>query len=253
MYRCRLGGARSSYAGAGCLVIALLIAAALVVGPASSEGRVAYQQHCASCHGADLRGGPSGPTLRGVGAADVDFWVGTGRMPAAVPWIQVSHRGVQFPQNTVDAIVAYVTSVAPGGPPIPAVVSNGDPQRGRTLFEENCMHCHGAAGHGASIGYENWAPSLDRATVIQVAEAVRVGPGEMPAFGEVQVGRTDLDDLVTYLSQQRAEQQTVGLPVASGGPVPEGLIGWLAAVSLALLAYAFSRSKKRLNDDTPAP
>ena len=54
-----------------------------------SAGRLLFAQTCTSCHGNDANGvGPEGqatigPNLQGVGAATVDFWVSTGRMPAA--------------------------------------------------------------------------------------------------------------------------------------------------------------------------
>ena len=53
-----------------------------------SAGRLLFAQTCSSCHGNDANGvGPDGqatigPNLQGVGAATVDFWVSTGRMPA---------------------------------------------------------------------------------------------------------------------------------------------------------------------------
>jgi ubiquinol-cytochrome c reductase cytochrome c subunit len=204
----------------------------------TGPGRKLYTEYCASCHGVDLRGGPNAPTLRGVGAAGADFWVSTGRMPAAVPWLQVGHRGAQSYLTPAEQslIVRYVAAASPG-PPIPTVVTDGDPVRGRTLFQENCMHCHGVDAGGASIGRENWAPSLSHATVTQVAEAIRIGPGEMPQFGEHQIDRTDLDDIATYLTQQRGAGDFSGLPVPAGGAVPEGLYGWLVAGALALFAF----------------
>ena len=54
-----------------------------------SAGRLLFAQTCSSCHGNEANGvGPDGqatigPNLQGVGAATVDFWVSTGRMPAA--------------------------------------------------------------------------------------------------------------------------------------------------------------------------
>lgn len=206
------------------------------------QGRTAYQQICASCHGADLRGSVNGPSLRGVGAAAVDFWVGTGRMPAAVPWIQVTHRGAQLPQGTIDALVAYVTSVQPGGEPIPRVTAGGDLRHGRALYEQNCQHCHGTSGNGASIGGADWAPSLYRATITQVAEAVRIGPGNMPRFGERQIGPPALDDVAGYVISLQTESARRAVPLRTSGPVPEGLLGWLAVGLLCALAYAFSRA-----------
>jgi len=224
----------------------VLFLAAAMLSPELNAGRLAYTERCATCHGADLRGGPNAPSLRGVGAAAVDFWVGTGRMPAAVPWLEVGHRGAQMPERTIAAIVAYVTATAPGGPQIPLVASDGDAAHGRELFRENCMHCHGVNAGGAAVGGRTWAPDLDRATVVHVAEAIRIGPGEMPRFGEHQLDQHDLDDVVTYLSQRRAESPGSALPLSTSGPVPEGLLGWLSAGALALLAYAFSAPVKEL-------
>lgn len=222
---------------------AVFLAAAMLSAELNA-GRLAYTERCATCHGADLRGGPNAPSLRGVGAAAVDFWLGTGRMPAAVPWLEVGHRGAQMPDATIAAIVAYVTATAPGGPAIPLVASDGDAAHGRELFRENCMHCHGVNAEGAAVGDRQWAPELDRATVVQVAEAIRTGPEEMPRFGDHQLDQRDLDDLVTYLSVRRSEPSIVVLPLASSGPVPEGLLGWLSAGALALLAFAFSTPSK---------
>ena len=218
----------------------MFVAAVMALVPV--DGHAAYVQQCASCHGVDLRGGVDGPPIRGVGAADVDFWVGTGRMPAAVPWIEVGHRGAQLPPATIAAIVAYVVSVQPGGPPIPIVTTDGDPHRGQTLFRQNCVACHGANAAGAAIGDRQWAPPLDRATAVQVGEAIRVGPAEMPRFGETQLAPSAVDDIATYLAAQRAAGPN-GLPARSSGPVPEGLLGWIAAGLLAVLAYAFSATR----------
>jgi ubiquinol-cytochrome c reductase cytochrome c subunit len=101
------------------------------------------------------------------------------------------------------------------------------------------MHCHGSQGDGAAIGFLDWAPSLDHATLTEVAEAIRVGPGEMPRFGERQLSATDMNDIAGYLSAHNARPDVM-LPLATSGPVPEGLLGWLGAGLMAFLAYAFS-------------
>jgi ubiquinol-cytochrome c reductase cytochrome c subunit len=106
------------------------------------------------------------------------------------------------------------------------------------------MQCHGATVAGAAIGDQQWAPSLHSATVTQIAEAIRVGPGEMPSFGEAQLTPADVDDIVAYALAGRVAEASQGLPESTSGPVPEGLLGWLAAGALALLAYAFSPTRK---------
>lgn len=224
-------------------MFALLLA--VMLGPPTTDGRLAYQQHCASCHGSDMRGGERAPSIRGVGAADVDFMVTSGRMPAAVPWVEPDHHVAQLPQTEIAAIVAYVTSVQPGGPPIPLVLANGDARHGEKLFHENCMHCHGVDARGASIGDRQWAPPLDRAPVVQIAEAIRVGPSEMPKFDEHQLATNDVDDIVTYLSSKRATSGFTGFPLRSGNPVPDGVLGWIAAGFLVLMATVLSPIRRK--------
>jgi ubiquinol-cytochrome c reductase cytochrome c subunit len=235
-------------------IVAAILATVLAQLPAdtpSGSGRAVYVQYCSSCHGVDLRGGTNAPTLRGVGAATADFFVSTGRMPAAVPWLEIGHSG-QLPYLTPqqqDAVVRYVASASPG-PPIPIVAASGDAVRGRTLFEQNCMHCHGVDAAGGAIGRGDWAPSLDRATITQVAEAIRIGPGQMPRFGPHQIDAASLDDIATYITKQRETAGFSGLPLRSGGAVPEGLYGWLAAGSLAFFAFAFWSGDERKHDES---
>src|SRR5450631_1537060 len=49
-----------------------------------AAGKQLFQANCASCHGLNAEGRANAPSLVGVGAASVDFQVGTGRMPLAV-------------------------------------------------------------------------------------------------------------------------------------------------------------------------
>src|SRR5690606_12992710 len=52
-------------------------------------GKELFLANCAGCHGTAGEGnGAAGPSLVGVGAAAVDFQVGTGRMPLAESDIQ---------------------------------------------------------------------------------------------------------------------------------------------------------------------
>ena len=58
-----------------------------------ANGKKLFVANCATCHGANGLGiKDAGPSLAGVGAASVDFQMGTGRMPMAEP-------GVQAPGN----------------------------------------------------------------------------------------------------------------------------------------------------------
>jgi ubiquinol-cytochrome c reductase cytochrome c subunit len=149
---------------------------------------------------------------------------------------------------------AYIALVAPGGPPIPEIATSGNLEHGRVLFTQNCQHCHGVDAGGASIGDSaEWAPSLHAASITQVAEAVRVGPGYMPKFAPSQLDDPALGDLATYVISLDTAAATGAFPLNSGGPVPEGLYGWLAAGFLALLGYTFSKRSGRTPVDDSEP
>jgi ubiquinol-cytochrome c reductase cytochrome c subunit len=222
------------------LLVSLLLAA--IANPPASYGKQLYVTYCASCHGADVRGSDRGPSLVNAGMASLDFFLTTGRMPAAVPWLQVGHRGAQLNPGDIAAIEAYLAPVV-GAPSIPTVTTAGDPRRGRTLYETNCEHCHGIKGEGGALGELSWIPGLDKASVTQIAEAVRSGPGQMPRFGEKQISQQDLVDIVTYVDRFEAEgQPPTAPPFRSTGPLPEGAVGWLGVI--ALVIYVFSAWRK---------
>ena len=82
------------------------------------EGKKLFAANCATCHGLSVQGTGNGPSLIGVGAAAVDFQVGTGRMPLAMSGPQAQKRPVQFTEEQIAALAGYVASLAPG-PAIP--------------------------------------------------------------------------------------------------------------------------------------
>ncbi len=63
-------------------------AAPTAAADAVAQGKDLFIANCATCHGVAAQGTKSGPSLVGVGAASVDFQVGTGRMPLAGPNVQ---------------------------------------------------------------------------------------------------------------------------------------------------------------------
>jgi quinol---cytochrome-c reductase cytochrome c subunit len=232
------------------LPLAMLLLAAATGMPAS-RGQDLYDTYCAACHAAQKWGGPNGPSLRGVGLASVDFYLTTGRMPAAIPWIQIEHRdersGQQLPLEDIRALEDYLAPTVAGGAAIPRVIAGGDVQHGRALYETNCQHCHNVNGGGGDLGKFSWVPALRKASINVVADAVRAGPGEMPQFGENQLSQTDLDDVAAYVMRLEAPGgANVAPPFRSTGPVPEGAVGYLAIIALVAFVFTFWRA------DTPA-
>jgi len=227
------------------VAVTLMVAAATVLGvrqrpaapaiaPSTSpngelrRGADLYALHCASCHGTAGQGTDDGVPLLGAGAAAVDFMLSTGRMPLADPRQPMVRHRLGWSRRDIDAIVAFVVSVAPGGPPIPAVhPEGGDLARGQQIFAANCAPCHGTAGQGAAIGEGADAPDLHEASPVEIAEAVRIGPDPMPAFDAGIIGQHDLDSLVRYVVFLRMPPDPGGFSLGHLGPVAEGFIAWI--------------------------
>jgi ubiquinol-cytochrome c reductase cytochrome c subunit len=221
------------------LVAGLAPAAPLASSQATAAGRgdVLYVTHCSSCHGVRGAGTPQGPPLIGAGPAAVDFMLTTGRMPMADPNQPTLRQPPRFSRAENDALVAYIASLGPGGPPIPAVhLERGNLAHGGQLFAGACAPCHGAAGQGAAVAQGQVAPSLHEATPTQIAEAVRIGPGPMPKFGDRVIDARDLDALVRYVVFLRHAPDPGGLSLGHEGPVIEGFVAWLLGLGLMLAA-----------------
>lgn len=201
-----------------------------------ARGQRLYAQSCASCHGPGGLGTTNGPSLVGVGGATVDFMVSTGRMPMANPGQQPRRSEPAFEPDEIRALVAYVVSLGPGGPEIPEVnPGQGSVSRGRQVFSANCLACHGAGAQGASVGGGRVAPPLDEPTAVQIAEAVRIGPGVMPPFPEAVIPQDDLDGLVAYIEFLNGFDGPGGVELGRVGPVMEGFIAWLIGMGLLVV------------------
>jgi ubiquinol-cytochrome c reductase cytochrome c subunit len=206
-----------------------------------AEGRLLYEQSCASCHGPAGEGTDDGPSLRRAGPASVDFMLSTGRMPLANPGLQPERQEPAFTPEQIRAIVAYVDAFGIGGTRIPSVDPDlGSLQSGQRVYAENCAACHGSAATGDSIGGNQIAPALDEATTVQLAEAIRVGPGPMPRFGETSVDARELDSLVRYLLYLRDVPNYGGLGLGRLGPVAEGFVGIVVGLGLLLLVIRYT-------------
>jgi quinol---cytochrome-c reductase cytochrome c subunit len=218
-----------------------------VAGRAATEqeaiGRQLYEASCTTCHGVDARGTASGPSLEGVGSAAVDFYLSTGRMPLANPEDQPVRQAPAFSSEEIAAIVAYLRTIVPGGPDIPSVAGGGSLPLGQQLYLNNCTGCHGAGGTGDSVGGGQIAPSLAEATDVQIAEAVRVGPGVMPKFGNRTITSADMDALVAYLLWIRDHGNDGGLSLGRAGAVAEGFVAMVIGLGVLILVVRLTGSK----------
>jgi ubiquinol-cytochrome c reductase cytochrome c subunit len=203
----------------------------------AARGQALYAESCASCHGTDARGVTArAPTLRGVGAASIDFYLRTGRMPLSRPGVEPERATPVFSRAQIDDVIAYLTGLAPGGPAIPRVdVAAGDLELGRRLFTDSCSGCHQIVAQGG-IGPGFVAPPLDDSSATEIAEAIRVGPYVMPRFGERQLDDHDVDSIARYVTEVgQHPPNDGGWGIGNVGPIPEGMVAWLLAGTALIL------------------
>ena len=207
-------------------------------------GRTLYELACTTCHGTEGEGVTDrGPSLVGVGAASADFYLSTGRMPLDRPRAQAERKRVAYTPVQIRQLVAYVASLGPG-PAIPRIpASAGNLSEGNRLYANNCAPCHSSAGAGGALGHAVYAPPLNRATPVQVAEAVRVGPGAMPVFGEEALDDEQLASVVRYVEYLRKPDDRGGLGLGHLGPIPEGFVAWVIGLGAMLMAVRWIGTK----------
>jgi mono/diheme cytochrome c family protein len=147
-------------------------------------------------------------------------------------------------EQDIRALVVYVGK-AVGDAQIPDVdPARGNLQRGRQLYGQACAACHGMNGAGAALGGQNIAVSLQGVEPIDVAEAIKIGPGQMPVgggladyeFGTAQ-STQEVDDIAAYVeSLQTRPYNRGGAPIGGKGPVPEGFVAWVIGLGILVVA-----------------
>ncbi|MCD7101883.1 cytochrome bc1 complex diheme cytochrome c subunit [Pseudoclavibacter sp. 13-3] len=206
------------------------------------EGQKLFQANCATCHGLNLQGSDAGPSLVGVGAASVDFQVGTGRMPMQMQGPQAQVKAPQFTDEQIKALAAYVASVG-SGPAIPSdittKVDTTDSEKvasGAELFRINCAMCHNVAGAGGALTEGKYAPSLMGVSETHIYEAMITGPQNMPVFNDTNLSPEEKAGIISYLKYVEKNQSPGGVDLGSLGPVSEGLFIWIFGIG-AIVAF----------------
>lgn len=219
-----------------------------------AKGRELFLVGCAFCHGQNGEGISSqtegqqiGPSLVGVGAAAVDFQVGTGRMPLAQPGQQAPRKKVVYDEEEVAALAAYVASLAPG----PAIPSEQDYSiddlteeereeaitRGSQIFLTNCTACHNFNGSGGAMPRGGYAPNLHGVEAKYIYEALLTGPQQMPNFSNGNLSPEEKRDVIAYLQSIQRTPDYGGFGLGALGPVSEGLVAWLVGIG-SLVGFA---------------
>ncbi|MFE7860387.1 c-type cytochrome [Streptomyces sp. NPDC057403] len=209
---------------------------------AIDEGKKLYSVGCATCHGTGGQGTTDGPSLVGVGAAAVDFQVGTGRMPAQQPGAQIPKKKVIYTQAEIDQLAAYIASLG-AGPSVPTKAQYGpdgaDIAKGGELFRTNCAQCHNFTGKGGALTHGKYAPPLEGVAPKHIYEAMQTGPQNMPSFPDTTLSEQNKKDIIAYLNAVNGDdtESPGGLELGGLGPVSEGLFAWVFGLG-ALIAVA---------------
>ena len=251
---------RGPLAGLLVLLLGLMLTGGLyaVFSPAQAEeqqtdaemvakGHQLFLVSCAFCHGQNGEGvrvadGSSqlGPSLVGVGAAAVDFQVGTGRMPMTQPGAQVPRKRQVFTPDEVEALAAYVASLGPG-PAIPnesdyslAGLSDEERQeaivRGGQIFLTNCTACHNFEGSGGAMPNGGYAPRIRGVDPKYIYEAMLTGPQAMDTFSNGNLSPDEKRDVIAYLGSIEDTPGYGGFGLGGLGPVSEGMFAWLVGI-----------------------
>jgi ubiquinol-cytochrome c reductase cytochrome c subunit len=218
---------------------------------AIDEGKKLYAVGCASCHGTGGQGTTDGPSLVGVGAAAVDFQVGTGRMPAQQPGAQIPKKRNIYTQAEIDQLAAYIASLG-AGPSVPTGAEYGpegaDIAKGGELFRTNCAQCHNFTGKGGALTHGKFAPDLEGVSAKHIYEAMQTGPQNMPSFPDTTLSEQNKKDIIAYLNAVNGDETESpgGLELGGLGPVSEGLFGWIFGLGglIAVAVWVAARTAK---------
>ncbi|OYT95124.1 MAG: cytochrome-c oxidase, cbb3-type subunit III [Pseudomonas sp. PGPPP3] len=169
-----------------------------------------FSTYCSICHGSDAKGAVGFPNLtdsnwRWGGEPDtIKTTILHGRMAMMPAW------GTIIGDDGVKNVSAYVRSSL-AGLPLPEG-NNADLQAGQTIFNSNCMACHGPQGKGMPM---MGAPDLTHpagwiygSSMAQLQQTIRYGRnGQMPAQ-DAYLGNDKVHLLAAYvfsLSQQASQ------------------------------------------------
>jgi ubiquinol-cytochrome c reductase cytochrome c subunit len=214
-----------------------------------AEGKQIFLKGCSSCHGLNLEGSAVAPALIGVGAASVDFQVGTGRMPVADMSAQIMRKKPVYGAEDTAALAAYVAANAPG-PAIPKDSAlnyerDGNTAAGGTLFRTNCAMCHNFAAQGGALSQGKYAPTLMGVEPKYIYEALITGPQSMPVFSDKTVTPAEKLSIIKWIKAAESEPQLGGAALGRVGPVTEGLLVWTLGLGLLIGVAVWLASKAR--------
>lgn len=206
----------------------------------ADEGSRLYSQQCARCHGPAGRGGDLAPSLHELDVGRLDLVLRTNRMPPATE--DGKGRGqIDWSDEQRADLLAYAAEEFDLTGSLPRARS-GDPSIGRELFAKNCAACHSQTGDGGVAGAGSLTPKIAGQDPVTIAEAIRIGPFQMPQFGERQITDEGLGHITAYLEAVSEEEGTPLLGLVELNPVyASAFVALLALVAIASCVWLGGR------------
>ena len=198
-----------------------------------ATGSFLYLRDCGVCHGEQGQGTPLGQSLKDISPAEVDYALSSGRMPIDKPDAERRRRDPKYSDAERQAIVDHMRPFIARQPDIPQVhPEEGDIAQGAELYLAQCAACHQWAGEGGALLGDIESPALGPVTPLQVAEAIRAGPLNMPAF---VLSDEEVNSIAAYVEYLKRPEDRGGAELWHFGPLPEGAIAWIFGLGVVLL------------------
>jgi ubiquinol-cytochrome c reductase cytochrome c subunit len=213
-------------------------------------GGTIFRRDCAVCHGPEGSGTDKARPITDVGTAAIHFQVTTKRMPIPDPDAEI-RRGVarringtpvDYSPEEIAALLAYTGQwiTGPEVPEVEPVPGDRALAPGGEAYRTSCAVCHQLAGRGGVLLADIEIPDLLESTRVQVVEAIRTGPGAMPAFGEDTIPAEEARLIAAYVTQEiQRPTDPGGWGAGHLGPWAEGWVVWAIGIPSVLLAAAW--------------
>jgi ubiquinol-cytochrome c reductase cytochrome c subunit len=151
----------------------------------------------------------------------------------------------RYSHRTIRALVEYVAGLTgKTSPAVPSVnVHDADLSAGATEYQLNCAACHATTGIGGAL-FKRAAPPVTDATARQAAEAIRIGPGQMPAFGRAALSDGQVRDTAAYVRYLDHPDDRGGFSLGHFGPLAEGAAIAILGLGPLLLAVRWIGTRR---------
>jgi mono/diheme cytochrome c family protein len=186
------------------------------------RGRTIYSTNCAFCHGADTRGGASGPSLLRSAVVLDDK---SGELIGPVVQAGRPDRGMpKFPlsNDQIADLAAFLHSFAVNGYDSsrqrPATIVVGNAGAGEAVFTTKCASCHSPTGDLQGLATRLSDPRVLQQSWLMPGSTVGRGGGPMPARSRPPTVTVTLPSGQKFEGElERVDDFFVALKTADGG------------------------------------